>query len=269
MSDLEPELSERDLPADVLALREQAVREHEVFDDHLQVRIDAHLNAYDGVIDALITTHKAIADRTDLEIGADTRWSAMWELAGRCLAVSRVVLNDLRGGFASEADGSLRGLHEVTQLLVALSIAGEEEDALRRWLADEYIKPATVRKILDRHQQRARAAAAAAGDEEEVGDVGVLSLDIYQRLSKSAHHRRRGFPESVAPALREFTYGPHPNAPIRADHVVFAGLLLEEVVIVVGGAFSRILGPGQGFLEAIVPPLIAAITLARQLFPLE
>lgn len=85
------------------------MREHEVFDDHLQVRIDAHLNAYDGVIDALITTHKAIADRTDLEIGADTRWSAMWELAGRCLAVSRVVLHDLRGGFASEADGSLRG----------------------------------------------------------------------------------------------------------------------------------------------------------------
>jgi hypothetical protein len=51
------------------------------------------------------------------------------------------LLPDLRGGFASEAIGTLRSLHEAAQLLSTLSFH-EEQDVLRRRLAGEYVRPA-------------------------------------------------------------------------------------------------------------------------------
>ena len=67
-------------------------------------------------------------------------------MGGRCLAVSRVLLHDLQGGFASEAVGTLRALHEAVQLLAALAFH-LEDDAARRWLAGEWIRPKEARAI--------------------------------------------------------------------------------------------------------------------------
>jgi hypothetical protein len=49
----------------------------------------------------------------------------------------------LRGGFASEAIGTLRSLHEAAQRLSTLSFH-EEQDVLRRRLAGEYVRPTRV-----------------------------------------------------------------------------------------------------------------------------
>jgi len=98
------------LPADAAELREQVAAEHQALDAVLQPPIDAHIDALAAEVDQLIEAHRVVADETDIELRAETRWSAIWELSGRCLAICRVVLHDLRGGFTSEAVGSMRSL---------------------------------------------------------------------------------------------------------------------------------------------------------------
>lgn len=61
-------------------------------------------------------------------------------------------------------------------------------------------------------------------------------------LSRPAHHRRRGFPETVAAGLREFTYGPHPNARARARHIDYVGELIETVLLAVIDSMGDVIG---------------------------
>jgi hypothetical protein len=149
MGELEPEVEARELPADAEELREQVADEHRYLDAVLQPRIDAHIAALAAEVDRLIEAHRRIADDTDLELGADTRWSAIWELSGRCLAICRVVLHDLRGGFTSEAVGTLRSLWEASILLGAVAYHAEE-DLLRRWLQGEWVRPREARQAAAR-----------------------------------------------------------------------------------------------------------------------
>ena len=73
--------------------------------------------------------------------------------------------------------------------------------------------------------------------------------------------------ESMAPALRRFAYGPHPDARNRAIYVEYAGELLEEVIIVVGDAFADILG--RGFYIKRVRPLQEELARIREEMPLS
>src|SRR5512132_2507798 len=101
--DLHPRVTTRDLPPEVGELREAAAAEEQELDAHWEPRIERHIAALAEEVSALIQVHRNVADVTDLDLDANTRWSAIWLLSGRCLAICRVVLHDLRGGFASEA----------------------------------------------------------------------------------------------------------------------------------------------------------------------
>lgn len=263
---LEPPIRAQPLPAEVAALREIADAEAPQFDAELQPRIDRHIAVYQEAVDALIAAHRALADDTDIELGAKTRWAAVWEMSGRCLAISNVLLHDLRGGFASEAIGTLRALHEASQLLSALSFH-EEEDVVRRWLAGEYIRPREARDVQRRKQELALQRMAEAGVEPEGGDIVELGREVYSLLSEGSHHQRSVMAESMAPALRRFAYGPHPDARNRAGQVDYAGELLEEVIIIVGDAFADILG--RNFYVQRVRPLQEALARVREEAPLS
>ncbi len=251
MGDLEPEIHPADVPDEVARLRIAADAEHAIAEAYWGPRIEAHLAVYTGVIDRLVEHHREIADRTDLVIGADTRWSAMWEMGGRCLSTARVLLHDLRAGFCSESDGTLRSLHEAVQLLSALS-SHLEEDAVRRWLAGEWVRPGEVRQIQERHHAFAVERMREAEIEPEPGNFAELGKEIYSAMSSSSHHERGGFPESISVALRRFAYGPHPDPERRAGHLAFAGELLEEVLLVVGAAFRDIFG-GNYYGDVVRP----------------
>ena len=265
MGELEPEIRAADLAADVAQNRLEAARLHGAADAEWQPRIDAHLDVYDEIVETLVGHHRDIADRTDIEIGADTRWSAIWEMGGRCLAISRVLLHDMRGGFCSESDGTLRALHEAVQLLSALSFYREDE-AVRRWLAGDWVRPAEVREIQARQQELAIERMREAGIEPEGGDVAELGRQIYGAMSESTHHRRGGFPESISVPLRRFAYGPHPDAERRAAHLAFAGELLEEVVLVVGSALGEVIG--GTVWQDIIRPRQARMERVRETHPL-
>ena len=265
MSELEPELRAADLSSDVIRKREIADAMHAAAEVHWQPRIDAHIAVYSGVVADLVEQHRDIADKTNLGIRDFTRWSAMWELSGRCLAISRVLLHDLRGGFCSEADGSLRALHEAVQLLDALSFHLEDDD-LRRWLAGEWVRPADARAVQGRKSEFADERMREAGIEPHPGDIAELGKQIYSLMSSSSHHEREGFPESISIELRRFAYGPHPDAERRAGYLAYAGQLLEEVVLVVGSAFRDIIG-GDYYVD-VVRPLQERLERVREEYPL-
>jgi hypothetical protein len=235
LSELEPEIHAAELPDDVVRARAVAEKEYAAVEDDWQSRIDAHLRVYREVIDRLVEDHRRIADTTDIPIGSDTRWSAMWEMAGRSLSVSRVLVHDLEGGFYSEADGTLRSLHEAVQLLSALHL---EEDDLRRWLAGVWVRPAEARAVQERRQEYANEQMRLHDIEPEGGDLAELGRQIYSAMSASSHHERAGVVPSISLPLREYAYGPHPDPERRAAYINFAGELLEEVVLVVGDAFD-------------------------------
>jgi hypothetical protein len=262
---LEPPIRARALNNATIALREVADTQFHDLDAVLQPRIDRHIAVYQEAVDVLVSAHRDLADRTDIDIGANTRWAAVWEMSGRCLAISNVLLHDLRGGFASEAIGTLRALHEASQLLSALSFH-EDEEVVRRWLAGEWIRPREVRAVQSRKQALALERMAAAGVELEGGDIVELGRQIYSLLSEGSHHQRSVMAESMAPELRRFAYGPHPDPRNRASHVDYAGELLEEVIIIVGDTFADLLG--RDFYIEEVRPLQQSLARVREEAPL-
>jgi hypothetical protein len=237
-------------------------------------------------VDRLVQAHRLIADETDIELRAETRWSAIWELSGRCLAICRVVLHDLRGGFTSEAVGTLRSLWEASILLAAVAYHDEEqeeqqeqeqeeqeqeqeeqeEELLRRWLAGEWVRPWQARETVARKEALAHERMRAAGIEPVGRGVAELGGEIYDLLSRPAHHRRGGFPETVSVDLREFTYGPHPNAEVRAHHVDHGGQLIETALITVIDALADVIG--REFARDALGPMQQRLERVRERFPL-
>ena len=265
LPDLEPPIHGQELAGEIAALRQTADAQAADLNAAIQPLIERHIAVYQSAVDALIETHRALADETDMEMGANTRWAATWEMSGRCLAISNVLLHDLRGGFASEAIGNLRALHEASQLLSALSFH-EEEEVVRRWLAGDYIRPRDAREVQGRKQALTLERMQEAGVEPEGGDVVELGREIYGLLSKGSHHQRSVMSESVSPALRRFSYGPHPDARNRASQVEYSGHLLEEVIMIVGDAFADLLG--RDYYINSVRPLVASLEEVRAEAPM-
>lgn len=49
-------------------------------------------------------SHQQIADRTDVDLAGETRWAAMWQMAGRCIGYARALLVLAHhAGFGDEA----------------------------------------------------------------------------------------------------------------------------------------------------------------------
>jgi hypothetical protein len=268
MPELEPPVRGRALPDEVADLREQVAEEHLRLEAIIQPNVDAHIAAYSETIEEVIEQHRNIAELTDIEIRANTRWSAIWELSGRCLAICRVVVHDLRGGFTSEAVGSLRALFEATVLLGAIAFH-EEEEAVRRWLADEdggWVRPGHARSVMERKEALAKERMRAEGVEPEGRGLMEVGAEIYDLLSRPAHHRRGGFPETASSDLREFTYGPHPNPEVRAHHVDYAGELIETALLVVIDSLGDVIG--RDYVREALPRMQGRLEGVRQQFPL-
>jgi hypothetical protein len=111
---------------------------------------------------------------------------------------------------------------------------------------------------------------AVVGHEQGVEPVGrgvsELGSEIYDLLSQPAHHRREGFPETVSVDLREFTYGPHPNAEVRARQVDYASQLIETALIIVIDALADVVG--RGFARDALGPMQQRPERVREVFPL-
>jgi hypothetical protein len=233
----------------------------------LEPRIAGHLLVYRDVIDTLTTAHREIGETMDFDFQGRTRWTAVWEMSGRCLGLSNCMLVQLEAGFASEVVPTMRSIHEACQLLTVMSGPGEET-LLLRWLDDERYIGAQTARAAERRIAKPFIQVLAAQGIVLKGDQFLLGCEVYDLLSKAAHNMRGGFLESVSKSQRLFAYGPHPDPIQRAVHVEFGGQQVEEVALRLGGSLaSRFLGPR--FYTDTVEPLVASVKAVRQMMPVD
>ena len=264
-NDFEPSLHETQLSAEVADRRLESAAQDRADAAELQPLIDGHLKVYEDAVDAMISEHRRLVDESDVDLTAETRWVAIWELSGRCLGISKLIIFEMRGGFASEAVGTMRTLHEAVHLVSAVAFS-QDEDVARRWLAGEWVRPREAREALGKQAKYTHELMREAGVEPVGGTpVDELARQIYDVLSKPAHHIRGGFDESLSIPLRVFVCGPHPNFRTRAAHVAYAGELIEEAVLTVGGALGTIFG--HGYFAEQAKPLIESFEHVRNLMP--
>ena len=74
-------------------------------------------------------------------------------------------------------------------------------------------------------------------------------------MSRAAHHRRAIVDETVDPSARAMTYGTDPSGTRRLAFTTYAGALLHEALLLVGGALSLMWG--QGFYAGHLKPMLA------------
>jgi hypothetical protein len=254
------------VPPDVVQARLTAAAQRALLEAAIQPRIDGHLLVYDGVLDALANAHARIANTLDFGLGADTRWAAVWEMSGRCIALSRCAMAQLRAGFASETVPTLRSIHEATRLLSLVRGPGET-NLLRRWLRADHIGAQRVRSAVHRIERPIVAQMRAEGINVDA-NLYELGQQVYEVLSAPAHNTREGFRESVSTPLRTFAYGPHPDPVTRAVHVDYGGELLEEVLLVVGISLgTTFLGPD--YFRDEIQPLQQQLHAIRDQMPVD
>jgi hypothetical protein len=265
--DLEPTIrAGLDLPVEVVNNRLAAQAEQQRLRGILEPRIAGHLLVYEGALERLIDAHTRIAETMDFGLQERTRWTAVWELSGRCIALENGMLAQIRAGFASEVVPTMRALHEAAQLLTVVTGPAEEE-LLVRWLDSKDIGVQHARAAEHRIERPFRDQLARDGIELQ-GNQYTLSQQVYEILSAPAHNMRVGFLESVSRDLRQFSYGPHPDWRQRAIHTEFAGQQLQEIVLRVGSALStRFLG--AVFYRNTIENILSEIEAIRETMPVD
>jgi hypothetical protein len=257
-----------ELSDDVKRAREAATEVNERRLAVVQPRIEGHLTTYDMVTTALVDAHQRIAETMDFGLGGGTRWTAVWEMSGRCIALCNCAIAQLRAGFGAEVVPTLRAIHEAGQLLSVLAEPGEW-GVLKEWLGDGYISAAKARAAEERINEPVIAELKRLGIELHGAPKPTdLGKQIYDVLSKPAHNMRIALRESFSVPLRLYSYGPHPDPTLRAVNVEYAGQLLEEVVLRVGSALgTRFLG--KDWYDETIKPLAAALEAIREEMPLD
>jgi hypothetical protein len=263
--DFEPPIRDRLIPAAVAAARlENAAAEANLV-QLLQPRIEGNLGACQEAVNVLVEQHRHVAEASDIDLEAETRWVALWELSGRCLGVANLLLDELRLGYTSETAGTMRVLHEAANLL---AVATHEETGrlTRRWLSRRRVEQRRARAAIGAAQRAIDQALQEQGVEIE-GDLEELTRQIYRVLSKGAHNDREGFSDAHSSAGRLFVYGSHPSPVVRATWLSYASELLEQVILEVGDALTRFYG-GDWYRET-VRPLVHGLHAVRADQPLE
>ena len=147
----------------------------------------------------------------------------------------------------------MRSIHEANRLLSAVCDS-QEEEIVRRWLANKEVKQGDARAAEQRQASRLAHQLRAKGIEPEYEKVEQLSREIYRGMSKAAHHQRSVVDEAVDPKDRTMIYGADPSTNRQLAYTVYAGALVHEVSLLVGDALCVLWGPGF-YRDHLVPLL--------------
>jgi hypothetical protein len=108
---LEPRVHFGALPPAVVAAREHARVEDERIAAIVQTRIAGHIATYGMAIRTVEQLHVGIADGTDIDLRGDTRWAAVWQLAGRAIGFAHALLVLANAGMGDDALPVARAMH--------------------------------------------------------------------------------------------------------------------------------------------------------------
>jgi hypothetical protein len=245
----------------VAVARGQFRRVNERNREILEPLIDAHITAYEAVLDEMVQAHVLVADNTALDLLGPSREAARWLVAGRAIGLARAALDLARLGYASEVLPTIRALHEATRLLDVFTLPGE--DALfTKWAEGHHIKRGEIMRASRRQQEAIRAEMIRAGEKPPALTDSYFHGQ-YGRWSEFAHHRRRHVVDQVSARARIMVVGPHPDWRARAATIDHFGDSLAELVSVGGSALSRFLGPSW-FYGRFQPSFTALMELKRK-----
>jgi len=266
--DLQPALHRTSLPEVVRRNRERQATLDAAARERYEKVIEAHLTAHRLALDCLEESHQWIADNLDLDLVSDTRPAAVWQMAGRCIGLARLILDALALGYTAEVLHLARALHEANRLM---DILGDPEEAhiLRKWLADEgkeWVRPKEVHAAEERFDQRVAEAMRQAGG-PELPRTRELTRRLYDERSQAAHHRRRWTQDAVLLPLRTMFRGPSAAWIRRAATTAAMVAVAEEAVESVGGALAWFFGPS--WYPEHVKPLLASFEALRETQPLS
>jgi hypothetical protein len=220
------------------------------------------LTFYRQTLEWLIRHHENFGSTTRHDLAADERHNAIWKLSGQAIAYATALVELLGRGYTGQTLAMMRAVHEVDRLLIAVTDENEGR-ILRRWLANQEVKQQEAREAEQRQAVRISEQMAAAGQEPMRQDVEALTRQIYRALSAAAHHQRSIVDEAVSHEGRTMIYGPDPREGVRLAYTAFAGLLIQEVLLLVGGALSFLWGPD--FYQDHLAPMLGSFeeVLAR------
>ena len=273
--DFEPPIHARPVPPDVSTAREGWDVSVARLEAQIGPRIEAGIQACQLALDALADLHRKLADETDIDLSGETRWVALWEMSGRCIALGNALLEQLRAGYTTETAGTARVLVEALNL--ALAFVEGDEQVVRRWLRGKQVgtKEAAaeanrlyeliVREMaeqgqpLEQHPEYLRQLPGAAdlGIPTEGGAAGIIKYTsgrVYGELSSAVHNRRAAVRASSETTLRSFAYRAHPNPRLRAHWVEQGSGHIERTLLDVGTCLAKIFG-----IDVVRPVVMAHV----------
>lgn len=232
-------ISQVGLPDDVRRSREEQEARDAADRQRLEPRIEAHIAAHRMALDYLAERHQALADELDFDLVGDTRPAAIWQMAGRCIGLARLILDALQLGYTTEMLHLARALHEANRLLTVFGLE-EGTDLLRKWLADEgneWVRPKEARAAEAEFEERLAEAMRAAGL-PELERTSDRARALYGHQSQAAHHRRRWTQDAVFPQQRTMLRGRASVWVRRAATTAAMVGVVEECVQAVGDALQ-------------------------------
>jgi hypothetical protein len=197
---------------------------------------------YGQTLDWLEQHHAQYARTTSHDLTDRTPVNAIWKLGGQSIGLARALVELLSAGYTAQTWPTMRAIHEANRLLGTVSDP-EEEEITERWLADREVKQREARAAEQRQAERIAEQMEVAGLEPLKTDVGELSQTLYRGMSKAAHHQSSVVDEIVDPVQRTVIYGVDPRPRQRLEFAIFAGALIQEVLLKVGDALCVLYGP--------------------------
>lgn len=264
-AELQPEIKSQALP-DAVRQERELMEQVDARDRVLyETAIEKHLVARTVALDFLEAQLDRIAEETDLDLVGDTRPAAVWQMAGRCIGIGRLMIDALAMGYTAELPHLARALHEADRLLGAFEFPSEEP-LLKKWLADDghnWARPKAARKAMTRIERLIREGAGDAGD-AAISSIEQLNLTIYDQHSRAAHHRRAWVQDAVFADERRMIRGISDAWGRRAITTHSMVKVIDESIIFVGSALANFFGPG--WYSANVLPLVKSMEDLHEAF---
>ena len=268
--DLQPRVSSRSLPSDVRRARADAQEADRTMEAVVAARVTGHVAAYGMAVDVVEALHQRIADETDCDLTADTRWAAIWQLAGRSIGYARAVIVLANAGVGDEALPTARAMHECVRLLDVVTY-NDDRQLLARWLVDDdgsYVRAGDARNAIESNEEKLAEMMIVAG-EQRIPNTRHLSDELYHRMSVVTHNRRQATQPAVAGPLRSMARGD--RRPLEhAAAVLSLGTIVEEAVTLTGGALAVFLGSRRDdWIKGTLRTTLATFEAVRRQQPLE
>jgi hypothetical protein len=215
--------------------------------------IEETLTFFAETLEWLAGHHAAYARASTHDLAADEQANAVWKLGGQSIAEATALVDLLKLGYTGQTWPTTRAVHEVNRLLTAISDP-QQRPLAERWLAGKKISQKAARAAEQEEAMRVAKAMREAGLDPGANHVQDLTRGLYRTMSMAAHHQRQIVDEGVDPAERTMIYGPDPRIGKRFAYVVSAAALVQEVLLLVGDALTRLWGPP--FYTAHLVPML-------------